>query len=89
MSVRNAGREEWIRWYYSVEGRDRRAVFIPTVHIRRNKGSEASIRAALGEKRLKLDFPPEAVRFSGKRRESGLETVSFLRKALLYAWRPG
>ena len=67
MSGRNTGREEWIRWYYSVESRGQRAAFIPTVHIRRDRRPEASIRAVLGGKRLELDFPPEAVRFSGKK----------------------
>ena len=92
MSVRNAGREEWIRWYYSVEGRDRRAAFIPTVHIRRNKGPEASIRAVLGEKRLKLDFPPEAVRFSGKKEGIRIGNCFFSSKGIvvrLEAWMNG
>lgn len=92
MSGRNMGREEWIRWYYSVESRDRRVTFIPTVHIRRDKRPEASIRVVLGEKRLKLDFPSEAVCFSGKEEGIRIGNCFFSSKGIvvsLEAWLNG
>lgn len=83
MSGRNAEREEWVRWYYSVESRERKAVFVPTVHIRRNEGTEASIQMELDEKRLRFDFPSGAVRFSQKEEGVRIGSCFFSSKGIV------